>query len=131
MLASEERIASLRTNITRKYLLSELERFFDPFRLKVRVFSTARARIVGKNADYFFVEGVKRLYEGKEDYHEAYRLFRRGLSVKEDHLFCKFNLGVVLFKLGLFIDSYREYEELSQLYPTNSWVFYNMSVCLI
>lgn len=79
MLASEERIASLRSNITRKYLLTELERFFDPFRLKVRVFSTARARVVGKNADYFFVEGVKRLYEGKEDYHEAYRLFRRGL----------------------------------------------------
>ena len=107
MMASEERILSLRRNITRKFLITELERFFDPFRLKVRVFSTGRARVVGKNADFFFVEGVKQLYEGKEDYHEAYRMFRKGLLLKEDHIYCKFNLGVVLFKLGLFAESLR------------------------
>ena len=55
---------------------------------------------MGKNADYFFLKGFK--YALAEDFSHSMAAYLKGLDIKRDHLLCRFNLGVILFRLGLF-----------------------------
>lgn len=74
--------------------------FFDPLRMKVLVMPYQDANPVGKNADYFFLKGFKNAVS--EEYAHAMSSYLKGLDIKSDHLLCRFNLGVILFTLGLF-----------------------------
>ena len=69
-------------------------------RLKILVMPYHDANPVGKNADYFFLKGFKCAIA--EEFANAMASYLKGLSIKNNHLLCRFNLGVILFKLGLF-----------------------------
>ncbi len=62
------------------------------------------ANPIGKNADYFFLKGFK--HSANEEYANALSAYLKGLEIKADHLLCRFNLGVILFRLGLFEEAY-------------------------
>jgi tetratricopeptide (TPR) repeat protein len=46
-------------------------------------------------------------------------------------MLCKFNLGVLKFKLGLITEALADYQELIKLYPKESAILYNMAICYI
>ena len=71
----------------------------------------SEANPVGKNADYFFIKGFK--HSVTEDYSHAMAAFLKGLDIKSDHLLCRFNLGVMLFKLGLYQEASAQYNILA------------------
>jgi hypothetical protein len=58
------------------------------------------ANPIGKNSDYFFLKAFK--YSINEEYANALHTYWKGLEIKSDHFLCRFNLGVILFNLGLF-----------------------------
>ena len=62
------------------------------------------ANPVGKNADYFFLKGFK--YADSEEYAHAMSSYLKGLDIKSDHLLCRYNLGVILFKFGLYDEAW-------------------------
>ena len=68
------------------------------------------ANPIGKNADYFFLKGFKCMMS--EEYTQALFFYQKGLEIKRDHLLCRFNLGVILFKLGLYEESLSQYDIL-------------------
>ena len=81
-----------------------LEKFFDPLRIRLRVMPVSKAPLTnGKNADFYFVEAGKLSVKG--DLPKALELLKRGLELKPTHFLCRFNHGVLLFKLGLIIES--------------------------
>jgi hypothetical protein len=40
--------------------------------------------------------------------------YLKGLDIKPDHLLCRFNLGVTLFKLGLYEEAVSQYATLNK-----------------
>ena len=64
-----------------------------------------------------------------KDYTNALVAFRRGLSNPSEQFYCKFNLGITLFKLGLFQEALLEYEALEKSHPQNQFVLFNKAVC--
>ena len=83
---------------------------------------------MGKNADYFFLKGFKA--GTNEEYANAMSYYLKGIQIKEDHLLCRFNLGVVQFKLGLFDEAIAQYHTLQkQGYGTRPVVLYNLALC--
>lgn len=56
-------------------------------------------KTIGKNADYYFIEAAKQGL--RNELTKALQLLKRGLELKPEHYLCKFNHGVILFKLGL------------------------------
>jgi tetratricopeptide (TPR) repeat protein len=96
-------------------------------RLKILVMPPKDANPVGKNADYFFLKGFK--YSISEDYANSMSSYLKGLAIKSDHLLCRFNLGVILFKLGLFEESVSQYQTLvKQGYGERPVVLYNKAI---
>jgi tetratricopeptide (TPR) repeat protein len=102
--------------------------FFDPLRLKILIMPYQEANPVGRNADYFFLKGFK---EGTtEDYAHSMASYLKGLDIKSDHLLCRFNLGVTLFKLGLFEEACLQYNILvKQGYGDRAVVNFNKALC--
>jgi tetratricopeptide (TPR) repeat protein len=89
----------------------DMERYFDPFRLKILMLQKELANAFGKNPDYFFKVGID--YINLRDYHSAIKNFEKGLSNKNTHYLCRFNLGYALFKIGLFQAASIHYQILS------------------
>ena len=101
--------------VERKYVdknnIKILEKFFDPLRIRLRVMPISVAPLNnGRNADFFFVEAGKISVKG--DLTKAIELLRRGLELKPNHFLCKFNHGVLLFKLGLVLEATAEFKEV-------------------
>ena len=88
---------------TRKFIdknVKILEKFYDPLRVRLRVMPVSKAPLTqGKNSDYYFIEGAKLSLKG--DLPKAIEQLKKGLELKPNHLLCRFNHGVLLFKLGL------------------------------
>jgi tetratricopeptide (TPR) repeat protein len=81
-----------------------LERFFDPLRIRLRVMPISRAPLnQGKSSDFYFVEAGKLSIKGELT--KAIELLKRGLEIKPNHYLCRFNHGVLLFKLGLIVEA--------------------------
>lgn len=103
---------------------------FDPLRLKVLVLPFQDANPIGKNADYFFLKAFK--HSAAEDYAHALSSYLKGLEIKPDHLLCRFNLGVILFRLGLFEEAYSQYHTLlAQGYAEKPIVHYNLALACL
>ena len=77
-----------------------MDKFFDPLRIRLRVMPLARAPLtIGKNSDFYFIEACK--LSLKNDLPSALEMLTRGLDLKPTHFLCRFNHGVLMFKLGL------------------------------
>lgn len=56
--------------------------------------------------------------------------YLKGLDIKSDHMLCRFNLGVTLFKLGLYEEAVSQYTTLiKQGYGEKAIVLYNKTLC--
>jgi tetratricopeptide (TPR) repeat protein len=107
---------------------SEALKQFDPLRLKILIMPPQDANPVGKNADYFFLKGFKA--SSSEEYANAMSYYLKGLQIRDDHLLCRFNLGVILFKLGLFDEAISQYHTLQkQGYGNRPVVLFNTALC--
>lgn len=69
-------------------------------RLKIIMLHRGEANSIGKNPDYYFVQGLNFL--NGADYSNAIKCFAKGVKDKKTHLLCRFNLGYTLFKVGHF-----------------------------
>jgi len=56
-------------------------------------------KITGKTAEYYFITAMK--YCERNFLPQAIEEFRKGLCIQPTHLPCRFNHGVLMFKLGL------------------------------
>jgi tetratricopeptide (TPR) repeat protein len=65
----------------------------------------------------------------KGDLTKALELLKRGLELKPDHYLCRFNHGVILFKLGLILEATSDFHRLSTLHPEDPVVAYNLALC--
>lgn len=76
----------------------------------------SRAPLVqGKNSDFYFVEAAKISLKG--DLTLAIEMLKKGLEIKPNHLLCRFNHGVLMFKLGLISEATEDYKMIIELYP--------------
>lgn len=107
-----------------------LEKFYDPLRVRLRVMPVSRAPLIqGKNSDYYFIEAAKLSLKG--DLPRAIEQLKKGLELKQNHLLCRFNQGVLLFKLGLIQEATTDFKLLYSLYSLKEpTVCYNLAVCL-
>jgi tetratricopeptide (TPR) repeat protein len=107
-----------------------LEKFFDPLRVRLRVMPINRAPItIGKNSDFYFIEGSKLGLKG--DLPKALEFLKRGLEIKPNHYLCRFNHGVILFKLGFIIESTKDFESLLEKNPNDPIIAYNLAVAYV
>ena len=105
---------------------------FDPIRIKLRVMPVSRAPLVrAKNSDYYFIESGKNALSG--DIPFAIELLKRGLSINQDHFLCRFNHGVIMFKIGLIKEAAHDFEMLTKKLPgkKEAWVYFNLATCYI
>ena len=85
-----------------------LQEGFDPIRVKLRMIPISRAPASkAMNADYYFIEAGKKAQSGQLT--QALDFLRRGLGVTPSHYMCRFNYGVMLFKLGLVIEAAQQF----------------------
>ena len=118
----------------RKYIdkanIRILEKFFDPLRIRLRIMPINRApQTIGKNADFYFIEGSKLGLKG--DLAKAIEYLKRGLEIKPTHYLCRFNHAVILFKLGLILEATKDFQDLNATYPEDPIVAYNLAVALV
>mmetsp|Transcript_33709 Transcript_33709/g.32733 ORF Transcript_33709/g.32733 Transcript_33709/m.32733 type:complete len:185 (+) Transcript_33709:221-775(+) len=116
----------------KKYNMKEIDRYFDPMRLKLIQIplSDVPNQDSKIGADYHFIQGLKSML--KRDYGLALNSFDRGIQEQPRNSFnCKFNKGVVLFKLGLFQEALLIYRELSKIDRLDKRVAFNRAVCEI
>ena len=85
-----------------------VEKFFDPFRLKMIVMPSKEANPFGKNPDYFFLKGLE--YTNQREFSSAIAAYEKGLEIKSENFLCRFNLGYVFFKMGLFQEALKQYQ---------------------
>ena len=52
----------------------------------------------------------------------------KGLDLKPQHFLCRFNHGVLLFKLGLVLEAKEDFLLLSEWNPKEALVFYNLAL---
>ena len=64
------------------------------------------------------------------DLTNAIELLKRGLLIKPNHFLCRFNHGVLMFKMGLIKEASADFE---MLIPGSKepWVYFNFATCLI
>jgi tetratricopeptide (TPR) repeat protein len=74
----------------------------------------------------------------KNDLTKALELLKRGLEIKKNHMLCRFNLGVVLFKLGLVVEATKDFEylltpELLETIASHdiASIAYNLAICYV
>lgn len=65
----------------------------------------------GKGADYYFVQAGK--LGLRNEITKAIDTLKRGLQIKPDHLLCRFNHGVLMFKMGLIIEATEDFQQLA------------------
>ena len=106
------------------------DKAFDPIRIKLRIMPISRAPLVqGKTPDYYFIEAAKKSLSG--DLTHAIELLKRGLLIKPNHFLCRFNHGVLMFKMGLIKEARSDFEMLIHPGLKEPWVYFNLATCLI
>jgi len=50
--------------------------------------------------------------------------------LKPRHFLCRFNHGVIMFKLGFFIEALSDFEMVVEINGKDSWGWYNYGLCL-
>ena len=107
-----------------------LEKFFDPLRIRLRVMPVSRApKTIGKNSDYYFIEACK--LGLKSELPSAIEMIKKGLALKPTHFLCRFNHGVLQFKLGLVQEAMADFEMACKLFPKEIFASYNLAICYI
>ena len=127
----EEEVMKINAESNRMRVLGKgVQSWLDPLRLKILIIPYKEANPIGKNADYFFLKGFK--YAAAEDYANAINEYKKGLEIKYDHLLCRFNLGAILFKLGLFEEALSQYELLltKDSHLKKPQILFNRTMCL-
>ena len=84
---------------------------------------------IGKNSDYYFIEASKLSLKG--DLPSAIEMLKKGLELKPNHYLCRFNHGVLLFKLGLIQEAKEDFEFLDKQNSKEPLSSYNLAVCCI
>ena len=112
----------------------DMERYFDPFRLKILMLPKDGSNPNGKNPDFFFCKGID--YLSLRDYQSAIKNFEKGVTDKITHYLCRFNLGYALFKIGHYQAASQHYQILSdqcdeKIHPVRHipGILYNKAVC--
>lgn len=67
----------------------------------------------------------------KGDLPKAIELLKRGLELKPNHYLCRFNHGVLLFKLGLIIEATQDFTSLLETHPNDPLTAYNLAICKV
>ena len=101
----------------------QIKQFFDPLRLNLRFLPSSLSLKTQFNL------GCK--YYEMKDYTNALVAFKRGLGNPSEQFYCKFHIGITLFKLGLFQEALLEYEALEKEHQKNQFVLYNKAVCYL
>jgi tetratricopeptide (TPR) repeat protein len=83
----------------------------------------------GKNADFYFTEAAKISLRG--DLTQALEMLKKGLELKPEHFLCRFNHGVILFKLGLINEAISDFEILMNKNSKEAATAYNLAVCYL
>lgn len=90
-------------DLPRRYIHKDqflYDKTFDPLRMRFKVKTIDDATVTsGKGPEHYFIQAMK--YCERNMVPSAIEEFRKGLMIKPDHLQCRFNHGVLMFKLGL------------------------------
>jgi tetratricopeptide (TPR) repeat protein len=118
----------------RRYVNENVEQIaktFDPIRIRIRVMPTGRVpNTQGKTADYYFKEAAKKSVAGELTY--GIELLKKGLLINPNHMQCRFNHGVLMFKFGLVREALEDFETIVRNHPRKElWAYYNRAICLI
>jgi tetratricopeptide (TPR) repeat protein len=118
----------------RRYVNENVEQIaktFDPIRIRLRVIPTGRVpNTQGKTADYYFKEAAKKSVAGELTY--GIELLKKGLLINPNHMQCRFNHGVLMFKFGLVREALEDFETIVRNHPRKElWAYYNRAICLI
>ena len=122
-------------DVDRQYVnhnVKTIQNSFDPIRIRLRVMPVSRAPLVrAKNSDYYFIEAGKNANCGAIP--DAIELLKRGLAIKDNHFLCRFNHGVIMFKIGLIEEASNDFMSLTTEMPgkKDAWVYFNLATCFL
>jgi tetratricopeptide (TPR) repeat protein len=111
--------------------VEQMKKTFDPIRIRLRVLPSNRVpNTQGKTADYYFREAAKKSLAGELTY--GIEMLKKGLLLNPNHMQCRFNHGVLLFKFGLIKEALNDFETIVRNHPRKElWAHYNRAICLI
>lgn len=103
---------------------------FDPMRQKIRLMPQTRVRHLGsgKNPDFYFLKAAKQSLNNELT--NAIESLNKGLAINPSHLLCKFNHGVLMYKLGLLSQARSDFQMISALYKKEFAGHYNFGMTL-
>ena len=103
---------------------------FDPVRAKLRIMPQERVGlfVIGKDPDFFFVKAAKQSLNN--EYTHAIESLDKGLKINPFHLPCRFNHGVLMFKLGLLNKARFDFMVVSCKYPKEWMGHFNYGLVL-
>jgi predicted Zn-dependent protease len=100
---------------------------FDPIRMKFKVKTIEDATVTsGKGPEHYFIQAMK--YCERNMIPQAIDESRKGLMIKPDHLQCRFNHGVLMFKLGLIKQSESDFQMLVDTKTKDPGAYYNLAI---
>lgn len=117
-------------DLPRRYIHKDqflYDQTFDPIRMKFKVKTIDEATVTsGKGPEHYFIQAMK--YCERNLIPQAIEEFRKGLMIKPDHLLCRFNHGVLMFKLGLVKQSEYDFQLLVDKKTKDPGAYYNLAV---
>eukprot|EP00347_Sterkiella_histriomuscorum_P011112 403373711 len=115
-----------------KFRVQDIEQFFDPLRLKLMMvpLSDIPNQFTKQGSDFHFIKGIK--LQLMKELQAALNSYEEGiLQYPQSSFNCKFNKGVILFKLGMFKEALRIYQQIVREEPLDKRIAYNKSLCEI
>jgi len=114
--------------------LEILQKTFDPIRIRLRIMPSDRVESTqGKTAAYYFKEAAKKSMAGELTYGIEY--LKKGLLNNPNHIPCRFNHGVLLFKFGLIKEALSDFDKILKQQENHPrpelWAYFNHAICLI
>lgn len=118
----------MRTYLSKEF--SEYADTFDPTRSKLRLMPKSKVNnfMIGKTPDFYFLKAAKQSQNNELTH--AIETLNKGLELKSNHLLCRFNHGVLMYKLGLMIQAKNDFQMLSCLYKKEFAAHYNYGLTL-
>ena len=97
-------------------------------RAKLRIMPQERAGLVmpGKNPQAYFLVAAKQSLQN--EFPAALEALNKGLSMQPTNLLCRFNHGVICFKLGLMHEARNDFQMVSTLYQKELAGHFNLGL---
>ena len=132
VISNRVRILAQKTQ-ARRFVHKDLKLYdatFDPLRSMIIEMNVTKAKVLqGKTSEYYFIQSCKLC--SRNQITDAIESLNKGLVIDPGHFLCRFNHGVLMFKLGLYSQARVDFEMLCTRYPKELAPKFNLALILL